>query len=63
MSRYNLTIMKISSLLFGKTALRITVAALIAGGLSSCLPLAAGAAGGYILRDSGHKVQSPVTDD
>lgn len=28
--------------------------------LSSCLPLAAGAAAGYVARDQGYKVQSPI---
>lgn len=34
----------------------------LAGLLSSCVPLAAGAAGGYLLRDEGYKVQSPTTE-
>jgi hypothetical protein len=29
-------------------------------GLGSCLPLAAGAAAGYIARDEGYRVQSPI---
>lgn len=29
--------------------------------LSSCLPLAAGAAAGYVAHDQGYRVQSPVT--
>lgn len=29
--------------------------------LSSCVPLAIGAAGGYILNEQGYRVQSPVT--
>ena len=28
--------------------------------LSSCLPLAAGAAAGYVERDQGYKVRSPI---
>jgi hypothetical protein len=28
--------------------------------LSSCIPLAAGAAGGYILKEEGYKVRSPI---
>jgi hypothetical protein len=28
--------------------------------LSSCIPLAAGAAGGYMLKDEGYKVRSPI---
>ena len=31
--------------------------------LSSCLPLAAGAAAGYIARDQGVRVRSPITTD
>jgi hypothetical protein len=30
-------------------------------GLSSCIPLAAGAAAGYIAHDEGYRLQSPVT--
>jgi hypothetical protein len=42
----------------------IVVLALVAlaGVLSSCVPLAAGAAGGYLLRDEGYEVQSPITN-
>jgi hypothetical protein len=29
-------------------------------GLSSCVPLVVGAAGGYMLKDEGYKVQSPI---
>ena len=29
--------------------------------LSSCVPLAAGAAGGYLLHKEGYRVQSPLT--
>lgn len=32
-----------------------------ASSVSSCLPLAAGAAAGYMVRDQGYQVQSPVT--
>jgi hypothetical protein len=31
--------------------------------LSSCLPLAAGAAAGYVARDQGVRVRSPITTD
>ncbi len=31
--------------------------------ISSCLPLAAGAAAGYVARDQGYRVQSPLTRD
>jgi hypothetical protein len=30
-------------------------------GLSSCLPLAAGAAAGYVAHKEGYRVQSPIT--
>lgn len=30
---------------------------------SSCLPLAAGAAAGYIAHDEGYRVQTPLTKD
>ncbi len=30
-------------------------------GMSSCLPLAAGAAAGYIAHDEGYRVRNPVT--
>jgi len=29
--------------------------------LSSCLPLAAGAAGGYIAHEEGYRVRNPIT--
>lgn len=44
--------------------IRIISLLLIAFGVSSvssCLPLAAGAAAGYVARDQGYHVQSPVT--
>jgi hypothetical protein len=44
--------------------MKIVSLLLIAAGvssLSSCLPLAAGAAAGYIARDQGYQVQSPIT--
>lgn len=44
--------------------IRILALLLVAIGvtsISSCLPLAAGAAAGYVARDQGYKVQSPVT--
>jgi hypothetical protein len=31
--------------------------------ISSCLPLAAGAAAGYVARDQGYHVQSPLTKE
>ncbi len=33
------------------------------GLLSSCVPLAAGAAGGYLLHKKGYRVQSPIKKD
>lgn len=36
------------------------VAGIALTALTSCLPLAAGAAAGYLVRDEGYKVQSPV---
>ena len=32
-------------------------------GLSSCVPLAVGAAGGYMLKEEGYDVRSPVTKE
>ena len=31
--------------------------------LSSCVPLVAGAAGGYMLKEEGYDVRSPITRD
>lgn len=43
-----------------KMAFRMTaIAALL--GVSSCLPLAAGAAAGYVAHKEGVRVQSPIT--
>lgn len=39
------------------------IAALTLSVLQSCLPVAAGVAGGYILSKEGYKLQSPVTKD
>ena len=33
------------------------------GSLSSCVPLAAGAAGGYILHQEGYRFQNPVVKE
>lgn len=33
---------------------------LVLGSLSSCIPLAAGAAGGYLMHKEGYRLQSPV---
>ena len=46
--------------------LRLLSLLLLAAGvssLSSCLPLAAGAAAGYMVRDQGYTVQSPLTKE
>lgn len=43
-----------------KKAIMLLVAAVAASTLSSCLPLAAGAAAGYIAHDEGYRVQSPI---
>ena len=45
--------------------LSLALVAIAVTSLSSCLPLAAGAAAGYIARDEGYRVQSPIkkTDD
>ncbi len=37
------------------------VACLCLSGLSSCLPLAAGAAAGYVAHDEGYRVRNPIT--
>lgn len=37
--------------------------ATLAGTATSCLPLAAGAAAGYVAHDEGYRVQSPLTKD
>jgi|GEM_PF-2163222 len=34
--------------------------ALVFGSLGSCIPLAAGAAGGYLMHQEGYRFQSPV---
>lgn len=39
----------------------LLLVALGVSSVSSCLPLAAGAAAGYVARDQGYRVQSPVT--
>ncbi len=48
-----------------RSIITLAVIALGALSLSSCWPLlvGAGAAGGYMARDKGIKVQSPVVDD
>jgi hypothetical protein len=43
-----------------KKAIMLLVAAVAVSALSSCLPLAAGAAAGYIAHDEGYRVQSPI---
>lgn len=39
----------------------VILGAIVAFALSSCVPLAAGAAGGYILAEEGVEVRSPIT--
>jgi hypothetical protein len=46
--------------------IRIISLILVAIGVSSfssCLPLAAGAAAGYVAHDQGYRVQSPITKE
>jgi hypothetical protein len=46
--------------------IRVIALLLVAFGvssISSCLPLAAGAAAGYVARDQGYTVQSPLTKE
>jgi hypothetical protein len=43
-----------------KTACIFFTAAIAASLLSSCIPLAAGAAAGYVAHKEGYRVQSPV---
>ena len=43
-----------------KNAILFVVAAIAASTLSSCLPLAAGAAAGYVAHEEGYRVQSPI---
>ena len=38
----------------------IALAAIVTLGFSSCLPLAAGAAAGYIAHDEGYRVTNPI---
>lgn len=43
-----------------KTAYLFFTAAIVASLLNSCIPLAAGAAAGYVAHKEGYRVQSPV---
>lgn len=44
-----------------KTKLLLLLAAAVGvASLSSCLPLAAGAAAGYVAHDQGYRVQNPI---
>jgi len=52
--------MKSNTLLIRRIALFTGVGAVILS-LSGCLPLAAGAAGGYVAHKEGYRVQAPVT--
>ena len=50
-------------IMFGKQLIRlalIPVLGAVVMGLNSCLPLAAGAAAGYVAHDQGYRVQSPL---
>ncbi|MGJ8695963.1 MAG: hypothetical protein ACSHYF_06575 [Verrucomicrobiaceae bacterium] len=46
-----------------KLASLVLLSGIALSSLTSCVPLAAGAAGGYILSEEGYKVQSPITKD
>ncbi|QTN32825.1 hypothetical protein HZ994_10950 [Akkermansiaceae bacterium] len=48
-----------SKLSFRQFAL-LSTASIALFGLSSCLPLAAGAAVGYVAHDEGYRVQNPI---
>ena len=43
-----------------RTVASLVVAGFAMLGLSSCLPLAAGAAAGYVAHKEGYRVQSPI---
>lgn len=43
-----------------KKTVMLLIAAIAASALSSCLPLAAGAAAGYVAHKEGYRVQSPI---
>lgn len=45
--------------MFNKTVL-IALCGLVILGASSCLPLAAGAAAGYVAHDEGYRVSNPI---
>ena len=45
---------------FKKRLVVVSSLAFVSGSLSSCIPLAAGAAGGYIMHKKGYRLQSPV---
>lgn len=50
-------------LVFSRPMIVVVTAGFCLLGLSSCVPLAVGAAAGYIARDEGFGLQSPVTRD
>jgi hypothetical protein len=52
------TIMKKKS--YVKRIALFTIAGLALSGLSSCLPLAAGAAVGYVAHEEGYRVTNPI---
>jgi hypothetical protein len=43
-----------------RSIVMFSITALTLLGLSSCLPLAAGAAAGYVAHDEGYRVRSPI---
>lgn len=44
-----------------KRILMLLIAATAVSTLSSCLPLAAGAAAGYVAHEEGYRVRNPIT--
>ena len=45
----------------GSRLLMVLLVGALVSSVSSCVPLAIGAAGGYILNNQGYRVQSPLT--
>jgi hypothetical protein len=54
-----LTIMKCKTTIRSSVYLFVTAVGVL--GLGSCVPLAVGAAAGYVAHEEGYRVQSPVT--
>ena len=46
-----------------KFPILLIVSGIALGTLTACVPLVAGAAGGYILNEEGYEVRSPITKD